>query len=151
MSSSDSKSLSLYLSLQILIYTTQSDIPAKVELIKGGDLIGPGPGATNPYTLRPYSQVQMCVRLITLNDESFDFRRVSFHFCLINGQLLYSSPLFLSQNYFLQRFYDILDKRRKLPVSEYKAKFMQLMRDNQCIVLVGETGSGKKFTNSCGL
>jgi pre-mRNA-splicing factor ATP-dependent RNA helicase DHX15/PRP43 len=30
-----------------------------------------------------------------------------------------------------------------LPVWEYKEKFMQLLRDNQTIVLVGETGSGK--------
>lgn len=30
-----------------------------------------------------------------------------------------------------------------MPVFEYRADFMRLMNDHQCIVLVGETGSGK--------
>lgn len=42
-----------------------------------------------------------------------------------------------------QRFYDILEKRRKLPVWEQKADFERIMQENQIMVLVGETGSGK--------
>lgn len=30
-----------------------------------------------------------------------------------------------------------------LPVFEYRAEFMRLLAESQCIVLVGETGSGK--------
>jgi pre-mRNA-splicing factor ATP-dependent RNA helicase DHX15/PRP43 len=41
------------------------------------------------------------------------------------------------------RYNELLRKRMTLPVWEYKEKFMQLLRDNQTIVLVGETGSGK--------
>ncbi|XP_035675266.1 putative pre-mRNA-splicing factor ATP-dependent RNA helicase PRP1 isoform X1 [Branchiostoma floridae] len=41
------------------------------------------------------------------------------------------------------RFHDILKKRMALPVVEYKDKFMEMMRGQQIIVLVGETGSGK--------
>eukprot|EP01116_Phalansterium_solitarium_P017382 TRINITY_DN4265_c0_g1_i1.p1 TRINITY_DN4265_c0_g1~~TRINITY_DN4265_c0_g1_i1.p1 ORF type:complete len:701 (+),score=266.70 TRINITY_DN4265_c0_g1_i1:75-2177(+) len=42
-----------------------------------------------------------------------------------------------------QRYYDILEKRKKLPVWEQKEQFLELMRNNQVIVFVGETGSGK--------
>ncbi|KAF4518411.1 hypothetical protein B566_EDAN002064 [Ephemera danica] len=41
------------------------------------------------------------------------------------------------------RYNELLRKRTTLPVWEYKDMFMQLLRDNQTIVLVGETGSGK--------
>ena len=41
------------------------------------------------------------------------------------------------------RYYDILKKRLQLPVWEYKERFMGMLDKNQCIVLVGETGSGK--------
>lgn len=44
---------------------------------------------------------------------------------------------------FSQRFWTILEKRKSLPVWEYYTKFMELVRQNQCVVLVGETGSGK--------
>lgn len=44
---------------------------------------------------------------------------------------------------FSQRFWDILSKRKKLPVWDYYSKFVELVKNNQCVVLVGETGSGK--------
>lgn len=42
-----------------------------------------------------------------------------------------------------QRYYDIFRKRITLPVFEYRAEFMKTLAENQTIVLVGETGSGK--------
>ena len=44
---------------------------------------------------------------------------------------------------YTERYYDILKKRLQLPVWEYKERFMGMLDKNQCIVLVGETGSGK--------
>ncbi|CAL2036262.1 unnamed protein product [Caenorhabditis brenneri] len=44
---------------------------------------------------------------------------------------------------FSNRYWTIWEKRSGLPVWEYKEKFMELLRNNQCITLVGETGSGK--------
>ncbi|GLG95828.1 ATP-dependent RNA helicase DHX8 [Gryllus bimaculatus] len=41
------------------------------------------------------------------------------------------------------RYQEFLRKRITLPVWEYRTQFMQLLDENQCIVLVGETGSGK--------
>nr|CAD7444609.1 unnamed protein product [Timema bartmani]CAD7455705.1 unnamed protein product [Timema tahoe] len=41
------------------------------------------------------------------------------------------------------RYQEFLRKRITLPVWEYRAQFMKLLEENQCIVLVGETGSGK--------
>jgi pre-mRNA-splicing factor ATP-dependent RNA helicase DHX15/PRP43 len=41
------------------------------------------------------------------------------------------------------RYYELLKKRRQLPVWEYKDKFTELIHKHQIIVLVGETGSGK--------
>ncbi|CAD5225787.1 unnamed protein product [Bursaphelenchus okinawaensis] len=46
-------------------------------------------------------------------------------------------------NPFTPNYYSILEKRTKLPVWQYKEKFMELLDANQCITLVGETGSGK--------
>ncbi|XP_022223627.1 putative pre-mRNA-splicing factor ATP-dependent RNA helicase PRP1 isoform X2 [Drosophila obscura] len=42
-----------------------------------------------------------------------------------------------------QRFQNLYKKRIALPVFEYQADFMRLLSQHQCIVLVGETGSGK--------
>ncbi|XP_075165231.1 DEAH-box helicase 15 [Haematobia irritans] len=42
-----------------------------------------------------------------------------------------------------QRFFQLYKKRITLPVFEYQADFMRLLNNHQCIVLVGETGSGK--------
>uniref|UniRef100_A0A0K0F584 RNA helicase n=1 Tax=Strongyloides venezuelensis TaxID=75913 RepID=A0A0K0F584_STRVS len=44
---------------------------------------------------------------------------------------------------FSQRYFEILAKRKELPVWVYKEKFMELLSLNQFVVLVGETGSGK--------
>ncbi|KAL3090174.1 hypothetical protein niasHS_006626 [Heterodera schachtii] len=44
---------------------------------------------------------------------------------------------------YTQRFWDLLKKRMGLPVWDYREKFMELLNKNQCITLVGETGSGK--------
>ncbi|KAM0951211.1 putative RNA helicase [Dioscorea sansibarensis] len=42
-----------------------------------------------------------------------------------------------------QRYFEILEKRRTLPVWQQKEEFLQALKDNQALVLVGETGSGK--------
>jgi HrpA-like RNA helicase len=42
-----------------------------------------------------------------------------------------------------QRYWDIFEQRKKLPVMEHRDKFMDIMKSSQCMVLVGETGSGK--------
>eukprot|EP01117_Protostelium_nocturnum_P012516 TRINITY_DN4614_c0_g2_i1.p1 TRINITY_DN4614_c0_g2~~TRINITY_DN4614_c0_g2_i1.p1 ORF type:complete len:698 (+),score=224.01 TRINITY_DN4614_c0_g2_i1:205-2298(+) len=44
---------------------------------------------------------------------------------------------------FSNRYYEILEKRKKLPVWEQREEFFELFRNNQMIVFVGETGSGK--------
>ncbi|KAL1558371.1 RNA helicase [Salvia divinorum] len=42
-----------------------------------------------------------------------------------------------------QRYYEILEKRKTLPVWHQKDEFLQVLRANQTLILVGETGSGK--------
>lgn len=42
-----------------------------------------------------------------------------------------------------QRYHQLHKKSVTLPVYEYRDEFMRLLEQNQCIVLVGETGSGK--------
>lgn len=42
-----------------------------------------------------------------------------------------------------QRYYDILEKRKTLPVWHQKEEFLQALMANQSLILVGETGSGK--------
>lgn len=44
---------------------------------------------------------------------------------------------------YTQRYHEFYRKRITLPVFEYRADFMRLLAQHQCIVLVGETGSGK--------
>ncbi|XP_075523935.1 LOW QUALITY PROTEIN: putative pre-mRNA-splicing factor ATP-dependent RNA helicase DEAH2 [Primulina tabacum] len=44
---------------------------------------------------------------------------------------------------FSQRYYEILDKRKSLPVWHQKDEFLQALKANQALILVGETGSGK--------
>jgi len=46
-------------------------------------------------------------------------------------------------NPYTQRYYEILEKRKQLPVWEFKDQFLEMVRRNQIVVLVGETGSGK--------
>jgi pre-mRNA-splicing factor ATP-dependent RNA helicase DHX15/PRP43 len=40
-------------------------------------------------------------------------------------------------------YFGILEKRRQLPVHTYREQFLQLFREHQLVLLVGETGSGK--------
>jgi len=47
------------------------------------------------------------------------------------------------------RYHDLLRKRKTLPVYEFKDEFNKYVRENQVVVLVGETGSGKT-TQVCG-
>jgi HrpA-like RNA helicase len=42
-----------------------------------------------------------------------------------------------------QKYYEIYEKRTKLPVWEQRNEFFNLINNNQVIVFVGETGSGK--------
>ncbi|KYR01152.1 DEAD/DEAH box helicase [Tieghemostelium lacteum] len=42
-----------------------------------------------------------------------------------------------------QKYYDILEKRKDLPVWKQKAEFIEKIKKHQTIILVGETGSGK--------
>lgn len=42
-----------------------------------------------------------------------------------------------------KRFFDILRTRQQLPCYEAREDALKLVRDNQCSVLIGETGSGK--------
>eukprot|EP00761_Pharyngomonas_kirbyi_P002306 gb/GECH01002310.1/.p1 GENE.gb/GECH01002310.1/~~gb/GECH01002310.1/.p1 ORF type:complete len:696 (+),score=175.79 gb/GECH01002310.1/:1-2088(+) len=42
-----------------------------------------------------------------------------------------------------QSYYDILETRKQLPVWEAREKFLDLVRENQIVILIGETGSGK--------
>ena len=42
-----------------------------------------------------------------------------------------------------QRYYEILEKRKTLPVWHQKDEFFQVLKSNQTLILVGETGSGK--------
>ncbi|KAK3242293.1 hypothetical protein CYMTET_48013 [Cymbomonas tetramitiformis] len=44
---------------------------------------------------------------------------------------------------FSQRYFDILEKRKHLPVWQQKKDFLGIMNTHQTLVLVGETGSGK--------
>lgn len=42
-----------------------------------------------------------------------------------------------------QRYFELLKKRRELPVYQFREKFIHLVQNNQIVILVGETGSGK--------
>ncbi|KAI8799688.1 P-loop containing nucleoside triphosphate hydrolase protein [Cladochytrium replicatum] len=44
---------------------------------------------------------------------------------------------------FTQKYRDILTKRRSLPVHKHRDEFLKLIHNNQIVILVGETGSGK--------
>lgn len=41
------------------------------------------------------------------------------------------------------RYFEILEKRKTLPVWHQKEEFLQVLKANQTLILVGETGSGK--------
>ncbi|KAM7502540.1 hypothetical protein LguiB_001444 [Lonicera macranthoides] len=42
-----------------------------------------------------------------------------------------------------QRFYEILEVRKNLPVWHQKEEFLKVLKQNQTFILVGEIGSGK--------
>ncbi|XP_064955139.1 probable pre-mRNA-splicing factor ATP-dependent RNA helicase DEAH2 isoform X2 [Musa acuminata AAA Group] len=42
-----------------------------------------------------------------------------------------------------QRYHEILEKRKTLPVWQQKEEFLHVLKANQTLILVGETGSGK--------
>lgn len=42
-----------------------------------------------------------------------------------------------------QKYYNILEKRKTLPVWRQKDEFLKALNANQTLILVGETGSGK--------
>ena len=41
------------------------------------------------------------------------------------------------------RYYDILTKRKQLPVYEFKEQLEQVVMNNQVVIIEGETGSGE--------
>jgi len=49
----------------------------------------------------------------------------------------------LTGTVYSQRYHQILEKRRMLPAWEARKDFLKLVKRNQAVVLVGETGSGK--------
>lgn len=44
---------------------------------------------------------------------------------------------------FSAKYQKILEGRRKLPVHAQRSEFLEMIHNNQFVVLVGETGSGK--------
>jgi pre-mRNA-splicing factor ATP-dependent RNA helicase DHX15/PRP43 len=48
-----------------------------------------------------------------------------------------------TQRPYTKRYYDILAKRKELPVYDFKDKLVKQVMDNQVIIIEGETGSGK--------
>jgi pre-mRNA-splicing factor ATP-dependent RNA helicase DHX15/PRP43 len=44
---------------------------------------------------------------------------------------------------FSEKYRKILTGRRKLPVNKHRKEFLDLIQNNQVVILVGETGSGK--------
>ena len=48
-----------------------------------------------------------------------------------------------TQQPFSARYYEILTKRKALPVYEFKQDLEEKVRDNQIVIIEGETGSGK--------
>ena len=49
----------------------------------------------------------------------------------------------LTNRPYSQRYFQILEGRKKLPVWEQRAEFFEMVKKNQTLVFVGETGSGK--------
>jgi pre-mRNA-splicing factor ATP-dependent RNA helicase DHX15/PRP43 len=41
------------------------------------------------------------------------------------------------------KYYEILEKRKSLPIWEHKETFLKMFKENQVLILQGETGSGK--------
>lgn len=51
--------------------------------------------------------------------------------------------IYLSGLPYTPKYFELLNKRKMLPVWEYKEKFCEILNNHQILVLVGETGSGK--------
>lgn len=49
----------------------------------------------------------------------------------------------LTGKIYSQRYYDILLKRRKMPVWENREQLELLLKEHQVIIIQGETGGGK--------
>lgn len=49
------------------------------------------------------------------------------------------------------KYQEILEKRTSLPVWHQKEEFLQVLKANQTLILVGETGSGKTTQVSLGI
>ncbi|KAH7862584.1 hypothetical protein Vadar_006801 [Vaccinium darrowii] len=60
-----------------------------------------------------------------------------------NGDNLNTSVNRWNGRHYSQRYYEILEKRKTLPVWHQKDEFLQALKANQILILVGETGSGK--------
>jgi len=60
-----------------------------------------------------------------------------------SDQNLVSMLFFFLKKMYSQKYYEILKKRQELPVWNSKNEFMEKLNNNECLVFVGETGSGK--------
>eukprot|EP01083_Nonionella_stella_P190946 707079_1 len=49
----------------------------------------------------------------------------------------------LTQRPYSRRYFDLLAKRKKLPVWEMKSKILKLIDENRIVILAGEPGAGK--------
>lgn len=58
-------------------------------------------------------------------------------------QFRYYKVIYLSGLPYTPKYFELLNKRKMLPVWEYKEKFCEILNNHQILVLVGETGSGK--------
>ena len=54
-----------------------------------------------------------------------------------------SSKNYLTGISYSARYYKILKTRKTLPAWDAKKQFLKLIKKHQCVVLEGETGSGK--------
>ena len=58
-----------------------------------------------------------------------------------------------TQRSYTSKYYEILQKRKQLPVYEFKDALEKAVKENQVVIVEGETGSGKtkfaKYQLSC--
>lgn len=58
-----------------------------------------------------------------------------------------------TQRSYSSKYYEILQKRKQLPVYEFKDALEKAVKENQVVIVEGETGSGKiklaKYQQSC--
>lgn len=60
-----------------------------------------------------------------------------------NGSEAFSTINPYTNRPYSSKYFEIMEKRKSLPVWEAREEFIELVRDNQVVILVGETGSGK--------